>query len=127
MKKPLRFWAVATARPLGNGQCLERRSQRLLRRQNDSCFGRLFRWRRLRTYARAVARHIGKHIPGNPSLVVDNMDGAGSLIAANYTYNKADRDGTFIGVGTALSSSIKPLATKRCAWMPASSTGSARQ
>ena len=35
------------------------------------------------TYARAVARHIGKHIPGNPSLVVDNMDGAGSLIAAN--------------------------------------------
>jgi tripartite-type tricarboxylate transporter receptor subunit TctC len=50
------------------------------------------------TYARAIARHIGKHIPGNPSLVVDNMDGAGSLIAANYTYNKADRDGTFIGV-----------------------------
>ncbi len=50
------------------------------------------------TYARAVARHIGKHIPGNPSFVVDNMDGAGSLIAANYTYNKADRDGSFIGV-----------------------------
>ncbi|HXF75761.1 MAG TPA: tripartite tricarboxylate transporter substrate-binding protein [Methylomirabilota bacterium] len=50
------------------------------------------------TYARAIARHMGKHIPGNPSLVVDNMDGAGSLIAANYTYNKAERDGTFIGV-----------------------------
>jgi tripartite-type tricarboxylate transporter receptor subunit TctC len=50
------------------------------------------------TYARAIARQIGKHIPGNPSLVVDNMEGAGSLIAANYTYNKADRDGTFIGV-----------------------------
>ena len=50
------------------------------------------------TYARAVARHIGKHIPGNPSFVVDNMDGAGSLIAANYTYSKAPRDGTFIGV-----------------------------
>ena len=50
------------------------------------------------TYARAVARHMGKHIPGNPSFVVDNMEGAGSLIAANYTYNKADRDGTFIGV-----------------------------
>jgi tripartite-type tricarboxylate transporter receptor subunit TctC len=50
------------------------------------------------TYARAIARHIGKHIPGNPSLVVDNMVGAGSLIDANYTYNKADRDGTFIGV-----------------------------
>jgi tripartite-type tricarboxylate transporter receptor subunit TctC len=50
------------------------------------------------TYARAIARHMGKHIPGNPSFVVDNMEGAGSLIAANYTYNKADRDGTFIGV-----------------------------
>jgi len=50
------------------------------------------------TYARAIARHLGKHIPGNPSFVVDNMEGAGSLIAANYTYSKADRDGTFIGV-----------------------------
>lgn len=50
------------------------------------------------TYTRAIARHMGKHIPGNPSFVVDNMEGAGSLIAANYTYNKADRDGTFIGV-----------------------------
>lgn len=50
------------------------------------------------TYARIVARHMGKHIPGNPTFVVDNMDGAGSLIAANYTYSKAERDGTFIGV-----------------------------
>ena len=50
------------------------------------------------TYARAVARHMGKHIPGNPEFVVDNMTGAGSLVAANYTYNKADRDGTFLGV-----------------------------
>ena len=50
------------------------------------------------TYTRAVARHLGKHIPGNPEFVVENMTGAGSLIAANYTYNKADRDGTFLGV-----------------------------
>lgn len=50
------------------------------------------------TYARIVARHMGKYIPGNPTFVVDNMDGAGSLIAANYTYNKAPHDGTFIGV-----------------------------
>jgi tripartite-type tricarboxylate transporter receptor subunit TctC len=50
------------------------------------------------TYARIVARHMGKHIPGNPSFVVENMDGAGNLIAANYTYSKAPRDGTFIGV-----------------------------
>ena len=50
------------------------------------------------TYARLVAQHMGKHIPGSPALVVDNMEGAGSLIATNYTYNKADRDGTFVGV-----------------------------
>ncbi len=50
------------------------------------------------TYARIVARHMGKHIPGHPSFVVENMDGAGSLIDANYTYSKAPRDGTFIGV-----------------------------
>lgn len=50
------------------------------------------------TYTRAIARHLGKHIPGNPSMVVENMDGAGSLIAANYTYNKAERDGSAIGV-----------------------------
>lgn len=45
------------------------------------------------TYTRAIARHLGKHIPGNPS-----MDGAGSLIAANYVYNKAEPDGLTIGV-----------------------------
>ena len=50
------------------------------------------------TYARIVARHIGKHISGDPSTVVENMDGAGSLIAANYVYNKADPDGLTIGV-----------------------------
>jgi tripartite-type tricarboxylate transporter receptor subunit TctC len=50
------------------------------------------------TYARAIARHLGKYIPGHPSMVVDNMDGAGSLIAANYVYNKAERDGLTIGV-----------------------------
>jgi len=50
------------------------------------------------TYARAVARHMGKHVPGNPEFVVENMTGAGSLIAANYTYNRADRDGLTLGV-----------------------------
>jgi tripartite-type tricarboxylate transporter receptor subunit TctC len=50
------------------------------------------------TYVRAIARHLGKRIPGNPSMVVENMDGAGSLIAANYTYNKAQPDGLSIGV-----------------------------
>ena len=50
------------------------------------------------TYTRSIARHLGKHIPGNPTMVIENMDGAGSLIAANYTYNKAAPDGLNIGV-----------------------------
>ena len=48
--------------------------------------------------ARIVGRHIGKHIPGNPTVVVENMTGAGSLIAANYTYNSAKPDGLFVGI-----------------------------
>ena len=49
------------------------------------------------TYSRMIARHIGKHIPGHPSTVVENMTGAGSLVAANYLYRKADPDGLTIG------------------------------
>jgi tripartite-type tricarboxylate transporter receptor subunit TctC len=48
------------------------------------------------TYTRTIARHIGKHIPGNPSAVVENMTGAGSLVAANYLYNNAKPDGLTI-------------------------------
>ncbi|MDE2477033.1 MAG: hypothetical protein KGO48_18395 [Alphaproteobacteria bacterium] len=48
-------------------------------------------------YARALARHIGKHLPGNPSVNVQNMPGAGSLKAANYLYNVAPKDGTVFG------------------------------
>lgn len=49
------------------------------------------------TYARAISRHMGRHIPGNPPLVVENMTGAGSLIAANHVYNVAKPDGLTIG------------------------------
>jgi tripartite-type tricarboxylate transporter receptor subunit TctC len=49
------------------------------------------------TYTRAIARHIGKYIPGNPAAVVENMEGAGSLLAANYIFNKADPDGLTVG------------------------------
>jgi tripartite-type tricarboxylate transporter receptor subunit TctC len=49
------------------------------------------------TYARVFARHVGKHIPGNPQVVVQNMPGAGSLKLANYLYNVAPKDGTVIG------------------------------
>jgi tripartite-type tricarboxylate transporter receptor subunit TctC len=45
-------------------------------------------------YTRMVARHIGKHIPGQPTIVVQNMPGAGGMVAANHIYNVAPRDGT---------------------------------
>jgi tripartite-type tricarboxylate transporter receptor subunit TctC len=48
--------------------------------------------------ARLVARHIGKHIPGNPTVVAQNMTGAGGLRMINYLYNVAAKDGTFIGM-----------------------------
>lgn len=48
-------------------------------------------------YARAVARHMGDHIPGNPKVLVQNMPGAGSIASANYLYNVAPRDGTVFG------------------------------
>ena len=49
------------------------------------------------TYARLLARHIGRHIPGNPSVVPQNMPGAGGLKATHYLYNIAPKDGTAIG------------------------------
>jgi len=49
-------------------------------------------------YARTLARHMGRHIPGNPRLIPQNMSGAGSLRATNYLYNVAPRDGTAIGI-----------------------------
>src|SRR4051794_19183932 len=48
-------------------------------------------------YARLMARHIGKYIPGNPTIVVTNMPGAGSNAMVAHLYNVAPRDGTFIG------------------------------
>ncbi len=47
-------------------------------------------------YARTLARHIGKHIPGNPSFVVQNMPGAGGVKMTTFLYNKAVRDGSVI-------------------------------
>jgi tripartite-type tricarboxylate transporter receptor subunit TctC len=49
------------------------------------------------TYGRLVARHMGRFIPGNPSVVPVNMEGAGSLRLANWLYNAAPRDGLTIG------------------------------
>jgi tripartite-type tricarboxylate transporter receptor subunit TctC len=48
-------------------------------------------------YARLLARHLGRFIPGNPNVIVQNMPGAGSLRAVNYLYRVAPKDGSVIG------------------------------
>jgi len=50
-------------------------------------------------YARLLARHIGKHIPGNPTVVPQNKPGAGSFLALGHAFNVAPKDGTVIGIG----------------------------
>src|SRR5262245_35746081 len=60
--------------------------------------------------ARVLAQHIGRAIPGNPSVVAENMPGAGSLVMMNYLYNRAPRDGTVFGLplnGVLLEPTIK--------------------
>lgn len=51
---------------------------------------------------RVVARHIGKHIPGNPTIVVQNMDGAGGRVATNYLGEIGPKDGTMLGLFTGI-------------------------
>ena len=48
--------------------------------------------------ARVMARYLGKYTPGNPTVVAQNMPGAGSMKAANYIYQVAPKDGTALGV-----------------------------
>jgi tripartite-type tricarboxylate transporter receptor subunit TctC len=48
-------------------------------------------------YARVLSRHIGRHLPGNPTVIVQNMPGAGGLRAANYLYQAAPKNGTVFG------------------------------
>ena len=59
-------------------------------------------------YARHLARHMGKHIPGKPTIVPQNMAGAGSLRAANFVYSAAPKDGTTFGT-FARTTGINPL------------------
>jgi len=49
-------------------------------------------------WARLIARHITRHIPGQPGIVVENMPGAGHIVATNHLFNVAPRDGTVIGM-----------------------------
>jgi len=80
--------------------------------------------------ARTVGRHMGKHIPGNPTIVVENMTGAGSLIAANYTYNSAKPDGLFVGIWNsayvlrqALGDKAVRLDSRKLGWVGAPTKG----
>ncbi len=62
-------------------------------------------------YARFLARYLGRHIPGQPNIIVQNMSGAASLRATNYLYNVAAKDGTVIGMigrGTAFDPLLLP-------------------
>jgi tripartite-type tricarboxylate transporter receptor subunit TctC len=59
-------------------------------------------------YARTLGRHIGRHIPGRPNIVVQNMPGAGSIKAANFLYTIAPKDGTTFG-GFSRGAVIDPL------------------
>ncbi|MDB5533920.1 MAG: tripartite tricarboxylate transporter family receptor [Hyphomicrobiales bacterium] len=76
-------------------------------------------------YARMIARYLGNHIPGQPKLIVQNMPGAGSLLAANHIANVAPQDGTFIGAVSA-TTPFTPLLEPNAArfdaakinWMP---------
>jgi tripartite-type tricarboxylate transporter receptor subunit TctC len=49
------------------------------------------------TYTRLIARHSSKHIPGNPTIIVDNMPGAGGLVSANHLFKVAKPDGLTVG------------------------------
>src|SRR6516162_1036323 len=59
-------------------------------------------------YARMVARHMGRHIPGNPTILPKNMDGGGGMRLANWLYNVAAKDGTAIGA-LARATAFEPL------------------
>ena len=53
--------------------------------------------------ARLLARHMGKYLPGNPEIIVQNMPGASSLVATNYIYSVAKSDGLTIGMPLSIS------------------------
>jgi tripartite-type tricarboxylate transporter receptor subunit TctC len=60
-------------------------------------------------WARTVGRHIGRHLPGNPNVVPQNMPGAGSYVAASHIYNVAPKDGSVLGI-IARDAALGPLA-----------------
>ena len=59
-------------------------------------------------YARMLARHLGKHIPGNPTILPKNMEGGGGMRLANWLYNVGPKDGTVLGA-LARAAAFEPL------------------
>ena len=84
------FAAVASAAQESSQDLFKGQSIRLL--VGNSAGGAMDDW------ARFVAQHLGKHIPGNPDVVVQNMPGAGGITAANYLFNIAKPDGLSLGI-----------------------------
>jgi tripartite-type tricarboxylate transporter receptor subunit TctC len=70
-------------------------------------------------YARMLARHLGRHIPGNPTVVVQNMEGAGGVRAANHVYAVAPKDGTVIAGVNQGAAMFKLLGGKGAQYDPA--------
>ena len=62
-------------------------------------------------FARLASRHIGRHLPGNPTVTAQNMPGAGSIKAMNYLYANAPKDGTALALGTPSISLVEALKT----------------
>jgi tripartite-type tricarboxylate transporter receptor subunit TctC len=80
------------------------------------------------TYMRVIAQHITKHLPGNPTIVVENMTGGGSLVAANYVARRAKPDGLTVGdfasqlvIQAALGSKATQFTGKEFGWIGAPS------
>ena len=76
-------------------------------------------------YARLIATHLGKYIPGAPSIVPRNAPGAGSFLAVNRVYANSPKDGTVLGSARRRWRSTSVSARRACASRPPSSTGSA--
>jgi len=79
------------------------------------------------TYTRTLARHFGRHVPGQPSIIVENMPGAGHLIAANHMYNIVKPDGLTSAISTAAGFFINCLRIPASSSMRPNSNSSARR
>ncbi len=76
-------------------------------------------------YGRLLARFLGRHIPGNPTVVAENMPGAGTIRAANFIYGAAPKDGTALGIVTETVAIEQGCKTPPCNTTRANTPGSA--